>query len=453
LLGLLIAWAAGATWLAFDGYRTVTSLRESQTETTRAYEEKVKALTRRLVGVASHQVLEQDGLEDRLTDLITRQVQLENRQAILIGLSEQAGLPVSTLSAPAEAGPGASVATMPATAGDRKAQAPELARPTPPQKAGESVLKLGAPSAHDHLGGSNAPAPAASKPASGSDPARPPVPLGPAGPPGVVSPTRPFSSTPLREQFGMIDLSIGRVERAQLHTLESLTRLSHGQAALMKAALGEVGLNLDRLLRGLPKEGTGGPLIPILKKGQSDPFDVGVQQVTRGLLLLSRVRPMVEAVPFRRPVEGEDNLTSNFGPRVDPFTGAAAMHAGMDFRAATGTPVRAAGAGRIVTADYSGGYGNLVEIDHGNGVATRYGHLSQISVVQGQSVAAGTVIGLIGSTGRSTGPHLHYETRTAGSAVNPIQYLNAGAKLFALTERKTTPTITTEAPTTEASDD
>ena len=108
------------------------------------------------------------------------------------------------------------------------------------------------------------------------------------------------------------------------------------------------------------------------------------------------------------------------------------MHTGIDFRAALGTPARATAGGTVIAADYNGGYGNMVEIDHGNGVTTRYGHLSSIGVSVGQVVARGAVIGETGSTGRSTGPHLHYEVRVDGAAIDPMKYLEAGDKIAAL---------------------
>jgi murein DD-endopeptidase MepM/ murein hydrolase activator NlpD len=105
------------------------------------------------------------------------------------------------------------------------------------------------------------------------------------------------------------------------------------------------------------------------------------------------------------------------------------LHTGIDLRDEYGAPVRATAAGRIVTAGWSGGYGNMVEIDHGNGIATRYGHLSSIVAHDGEMVEVGTIIGRIGSTGRSTGPHLHYEVRIDDEAVDPSRFLRAGAKL------------------------
>jgi murein DD-endopeptidase MepM/ murein hydrolase activator NlpD len=126
---------------------------------------------------------------------------------------------------------------------------------------------------------------------------------------------------------------------------------------------------------------------------------------------------------------GDPDLTSGFGARIDPFTRSPALHTGLDFRADHGAPVRAAGAGRVIGAEYAGGYGNMVEVDHGNGVTTRYAHLSAIAVGVGQTVAAGTVLGRAGSTGRSTGAHLHYETRINDEPVDPQRFLRAGLKI------------------------
>jgi murein DD-endopeptidase MepM/ murein hydrolase activator NlpD len=105
------------------------------------------------------------------------------------------------------------------------------------------------------------------------------------------------------------------------------------------------------------------------------------------------------------------------------------MHTGLDFRGDVGEQVRTTAAGQVTQAGWSGGYGKMVEVDHGNGLATRYGHLSEIDVSVGQTVKLGQVVGRLGSTGRSTGPHLHYETRVEGDAVDPTKFLRAGDKL------------------------
>jgi murein DD-endopeptidase MepM/ murein hydrolase activator NlpD len=107
------------------------------------------------------------------------------------------------------------------------------------------------------------------------------------------------------------------------------------------------------------------------------------------------------------------------------------MHTGIDFRGEMGEPARVTANGTVVSAGWSGGYGRMVEVDHGNGLSTRYGHLSAIDVQVGQIVKIGQSIGRIGSTGRSTGPHLHYETRIDGEAVDPQKFLRAGVRLSA----------------------
>lgn len=130
----------------------------------------------------------------------------------------------------------------------------------------------------------------------------------------------------------------------------------------------------------------------------------------------------VISIPSAHPVASL-SFTSNYGVRSDPFRGTAAMHAGVDIPGPTGTPVYATADGVIGRAERAGGYGNLVEINHGKGIETRYGHLSKILVAQNTRVSRGQLIGLMGSTGRSTGSHLHYEVRIDGHAVNPAPYL------------------------------
>jgi murein DD-endopeptidase MepM/ murein hydrolase activator NlpD len=135
------------------------------------------------------------------------------------------------------------------------------------------------------------------------------------------------------------------------------------------------------------------------------------------------------AIPSVQPVQ-KLNFSSNFGIRSDPFRGTAAMHAGVDIPGPIGTPIYATADGIISHAGRQGGYGNLVEINHGKGIATRYGHLSQILVGDNARVHRGQLIGMMGSTGRSTGSHLHYEVRIDGHAVNPIPFLTTADYLL-----------------------
>jgi len=142
----------------------------------------------------------------------------------------------------------------------------------------------------------------------------------------------------------------------------------------------------------------------------------------------------VIAVPSAKPINAA-TFTSGYGVRSDPFRGSAAMHAGIDLAAPQGTAVYATADGIVDRAEWSNGYGNLVEVAHGKGVQTRFGHLSRILVHSGQIVHRGDMIALVGSTGRSTGPHLHYEVRIDGHAVNPVPFLQAGDYVVAMQQR------------------
>ncbi len=141
------------------------------------------------------------------------------------------------------------------------------------------------------------------------------------------------------------------------------------------------------------------------------------------------------SIPSRQPVENV-SLSSNFGSRSDPFNGKRRMHQGIDIPGPIGTPIYATADGVVRRAQWANGYGNLVEISHGNGLETRYGHLSKLIAQPNERVRRGQLIGLMGSTGRSTGSHLHYEVRIAGSAVNPIPYIDGTNYELALAEAK-----------------
>ena len=132
------------------------------------------------------------------------------------------------------------------------------------------------------------------------------------------------------------------------------------------------------------------------------------------------------SIPSLMPVEGV-HLSSDYGMRTHPVLGGRRQHKGVDLAGATGTPIRAAADGVVSRADWFSSYGLYVSLEHGGSLQTRYGHMSRLNVAAGQRVHKGDVIGYIGTTGRSTGPHLHYEVRIAGAAVNPVPYLQAGA--------------------------
>ncbi|MFM6928042.1 MAG: M23 family metallopeptidase [Bdellovibrio sp.] len=136
---------------------------------------------------------------------------------------------------------------------------------------------------------------------------------------------------------------------------------------------------------------------------------------------LSERQSLMNATPNIKPAKGW--ITSRFGYRTSPFTGKTTLHAGLDVAAAPGSPIYAPADGVVIFASYDEGYGKLVSIDHGFGVTTRFGHMSQIYVQVGQRINKWDVIGAVGNTGRSTGPHCHYEVRINGTPVDPINYI------------------------------
>ncbi len=133
---------------------------------------------------------------------------------------------------------------------------------------------------------------------------------------------------------------------------------------------------------------------------------------------------MLKCIPAIQPVSNKNlkQTASGFGVRIDPIYQTPKFHGGMDFSANTGTPVYVTGDGTVVSADWETGYGNTIEVDHGYGYHTRYAHLSEMDVRRGQRVQRGEVIGKVGSSGKSTGPHLHYEVVVKGQKVNPVNY-------------------------------
>lgn len=195
----------------------------------------------------------------------------------------------------------------------------------------------------------------------------------------------------------------------------------------------KLGISTTRIAHGTAM---GGPLVEA--NSPEARADLAADQQFRSLFMswkkLDRLEQGVIAIPSVQPVQ-KLQFTSNFGIRSDPFRGTAAMHAGVDIPGPSGTPIYATADGVISHAGRQGGYGNMVEINHGKGIATRYGHLSKILVSDNTRVKRGQLIALMGSTGRSTGPHLHYEVRIDGHAVNPVPFLTTADYLMAAQDR------------------
>lgn len=192
----------------------------------------------------------------------------------------------------------------------------------------------------------------------------------------------------------------------------------------LKRLIGRTGLDADKLLRAQSATGQGGPFVPAANVNNGDKVHANLVGLGSQIGKLEEMRKLLRALPVGAPL---DNYTvqSTYGVRRDPFTGQLAQHNGLDLSAPSRTPVEATAAGIVISAGWNGEFGNMVEIDHGYGLTTRYGHMSRIHVKVGQRVASRHVIGLVGSTGRSTGPHVHYEVVADGKNLNPAKFLEA----------------------------
>lgn len=211
-----------------------------------------------------------------------------------------------------------------------------------------------------------------------------------------------------------------RLEAQQTIMATKARVLAERRYAATAAHFRRLGLSPERFVRG----GQGGPYEPVPATASTETNgDAAFRSLFLTWKKLESLEKAVIAIPASQPVE-KVNFTSYYGVRSDPFRGTAAMHAGVDIPGSIGTPVYATADGIISRAERSGGYGNLVEVNHGRGIATRYGHLSKILVAPNTRVTRGQLIGLMGSTGRSTGSHLHYEVRIDGQAVNPMPFLH-----------------------------
>lgn len=205
----------------------------------------------------------------------------------------------------------------------------------------------------------------------------------------------------------------------------------------LRAVLRLTGMRVDEAMQEGPLEsedgGTGGPLLSIDQAplfsdalNLEDPFNARVARIANRLVESEQVEALLNATPLGVPIDGPFRETSRYGARIDPFTRRLAMHAGKDFAAFRNAPIVAPAQGRVVYAGWRAGYGRTVEVDHGYGFRTRYGHLHSIDVRRGDEVELGQRLGGMGSTGRSTGTHLHYEIWFRGEHIDPEDYIRAG---------------------------
>jgi hypothetical protein len=364
-----------ATYFAFRE-DVITRLISRHRQMQLGYEDRIAELRARVDRISGRQLLDQEQYEQKLDQILRRQSALEARAGALHGLGDVTG----ALKQPARGGAAGEPRTVP------------LKGSLINDKGAFLVPARGAPvDARANL-----------------------IAAGAGGVAGTIA---------------RLQASLDRIEQRQTGTLSSLAETYDARARRMRGVLSDLGIGAGRPGAADAAGAMGGPFLPAPVAKDEVGFERQLQRVRLARAQVARLTRALGAVPVRKPVDSEIDLVSGFGVRADPFNGSPAMHTGLDLRGETGDPVRATADGRVTAAGWSGGYGRSVDVDHGNGLATRYGHLSSIEVHVGQSVKRGQIIGRVGSTGRSTGPHLHYETRLHGEAVDPQKFLRAGERL------------------------
>jgi murein DD-endopeptidase MepM/ murein hydrolase activator NlpD len=351
-----------------------------QVEMQYAYEERIAALRSELDRIASRHVVQSEGIEQQLATLLDRQSVIERRQSALDSLVDKArasGVQIAEDTRLPRPRPAAGADSAEPEESDVRPLGYMPTDPTPNAIAG--VLLRGGPSGGPHPG--------------------------------------------LQTILSHVQSSLDDGQAEQTLALDALHASAEDEVERLSTALAPIGVEVDdaEASNGAPQ---GGPFVPT----------AGLHFVERTVMLdrmlddIRALRRSAEALPLNAPM-GPQRVSSRFGYRIDPFLKKRAFHAGIDYVASEGTEVRATAPGVVVTAGWADGYGNMVEIRHAGGVSTRYGHLSAILVSPGTRVAAGSLIGRVGSTGRSTGPHLHYETRRDGEAVDPSIFFAAARAL------------------------
>lgn len=402
LAALFFAWFLVASFYLVMRDDFVAAYFTGQRRDIHAYESRILELRSRIDRITARQLLNQDTIEDRVSTLVARQAEIEARQIM-----------VSELAA--------------------KAETTGVALPQTFTVASETPATTGS-------------APLSFAPIKGK-----PQPLPPTAPqrlgmmaPAITPPNAALPRGPMESVVAEVERRSVSLEQAQKAYIAQLGEAAEKEIARSKTAVAALGIDPSRFgkkifevaspaaapsldeftLRDVSGQSAmGGPLLPL--PARTDTFDMTIGRVETTLENAIKARAVFRTLPIGRPISDKHELTSNFGARLDPFTRSLAQHSGVDFRAPAGTNIKAVAPGKVIEAGYNGGYGRMVEIDHGHGITTRYAHMSSISVSEGQRVEKGTVIGHVGSTGRSTGPHLHYEVRIDDDATDPMRFVKA----------------------------
>jgi murein DD-endopeptidase MepM/ murein hydrolase activator NlpD len=459
VLPVLALWYLFATVYLIFRDDMLASLMNRQAEMQYAYEDRITSLRAQLDQSTSRHLLDEAAISAKMEDLASRQVRLERRSAVVTSLAERV-LPKpdakgSLAQAQSTRAPSILVQGTPAAGDAHARQASPHTTPNPllsgafspsPSQALPQGVAAFAPlesAPHEALQES---APATKPRPDGLD-------LRHSEDSGFPLPAAPEKTSDARdpgdgaESLSRMTASLDRIEKDQDRIVARLQTPLIGEMTRVRIVLAQAGLS-DRLAlrQSFPVEdrktrdagsktagaesAVGGPFIPLKLDADGSAFERAAVSLQEAILAVEHMRRAISSVPLRKPLAGDPDVTSGFGARLDPFFGRPAMHAGIDLREDYGTDVHATASGKVTIAGPDGGYGNMVEIDHGNGLSTRYAHMASITVTEGQVVQAGQVVGHIGMTGRTTGPHLHYETRIDGEPVDPLRFLKAGNRLF-----------------------
>ena len=390
-LVIMAGWSlATGTYFAFHD-DVLTRLIARQKEQQFAYEDRIAELRAQVDRITSRQLLNQEQFEQKLEQIMRRQATLENRATTLSGVPDPT--PTGSISK-----------HRPAPLAEPQSEDRPNERPKA-SPISDTVIFTAPPDREARLESRELPQAA----------------------PRRFAATAPKPAAGVEGILARLQSSLDRVEARQTTALNAMEERYDAKAKRIRSVLTDLGMDGKKI--GPPPAAVGGPYVPVTLRKDAGAFERQLYRVHVSRADVDRLTRTLGAVPVRKPITGEIDLSSGFGVRADPFLGRPAMHSGLDFRSETGDPVRATANGVVETAGWNGGYGKLVEVDHGNGYSTRYGHLSEIDVKVGQQVKIGQIIGRVGSTGRSTGPHLHYETRIDGDAVDPQKFLRAGLRL------------------------
>lgn len=393
-IALSIGYLGATSYLVLrDNIISAATARQARVQ--QAYEDRISALRAQVDRITSRQLLDQQLMETKVSELIERQSRLSDRHGRLGPILNRAEREIPG-SAPAGA-------ALPVRRGNAL---PEITGSI--EKPGNPVRAAAAEAN-----------PFASWTTRGADADAAPVMA------AYVASTSSASDADRADRlFVTINRSLKEIEDDQLAHITQLADAASMSADAISDALETAGLPAapDLPADGSARTDVGGPLIPV---DAENLFDIRLRELDEALQTLSQVKGEAKRLPLANPAPGHA-VTSTFGVRRDPLIGSAAYHSGMDFRVPVGLEAKATAPGTVVKAGWNGGYGRMVEIDHGQGFSTRYAHLSRISVAEGQRVKTGDTVGRTGNTGRSTGPHLHYEVRHNGTALNPLRFLKAG---------------------------